>query len=59
MPGTYFEVVEQVSPADDLYIIQLKELDPPFAFVKPPFKRKPSAAQKVSIPSSNVVASAG
>jgi hypothetical protein len=56
MPGTYFEVVGQVSPADDLYIIQLKELEPPFAFVKPPFKREP-AAQKISKPSDDIVSS--
>jgi hypothetical protein len=48
MPGTYFEVIEQWNPADDLYIIQFKELQPYFAFVKPP-------VQKISKPSDNIV----
>jgi hypothetical protein len=55
MPGTYFEVMGQLKPAEDLYIIQLKELDPPFPFVKPPFKRDPSAAPKaVRLPDNTV-----
>ncbi len=49
MPGSYFEVIGQLNPADDLYIIQMKELDPPFPFVKPPFKRE------LSKPPDNVV----
>ncbi|CAF3124152.1 unnamed protein product [Rotaria sp. Silwood2] len=36
-PGSYFEVIGQLSPAVGLYIIHLKEIDPPIAFVKPPF----------------------
>ncbi|CAF3270287.1 unnamed protein product [Rotaria sp. Silwood2] len=40
MPGSYFEVIGQLNPADDLYIIQMKELEPPFPFVKPPFKKE-------------------
>ncbi|CAM2725125.1 unnamed protein product [Rotaria socialis] len=37
MPGSYFEVMSQLSPAPGLYIIQLKEITPPITFVKPPF----------------------
>ncbi|CAF3343097.1 unnamed protein product [Rotaria socialis] len=36
MPGSYFEVVGQLNPADGLYIIQMKELESPFPCVKPP-----------------------
>ncbi|CAF0860565.1 unnamed protein product [Adineta ricciae] len=35
-PGSYFEVIGQLKPASGLHIIQLKEIEPPFAFVKPP-----------------------
>ncbi|CAF3047066.1 unnamed protein product [Rotaria sp. Silwood2] len=53
MPGTYFEVIGQLNPADDLYIIQMKELEPPFPFVKPPFKRE-SVTPNVSKPSDSI-----
>jgi hypothetical protein len=39
MPGSYFEVVGQLNPAKDLHIIQLKEIQPPFPLVKPPFTK--------------------
>jgi hypothetical protein len=39
MPGSYFEVVGQLNPAQDLHIIQLKEIQPPFPLVKPPFAK--------------------
>ncbi|CAF4767490.1 unnamed protein product [Rotaria socialis] len=43
MPGSYFEVVGQLNPADGLYIIQMKELESPFPCVKPPLNvSKPS-----------------
>jgi hypothetical protein len=37
MPGSYFEVMGQLNPAAGLLIIQLKQIDPPIVFVKPPF----------------------
>jgi hypothetical protein len=37
MPGSYFEVIGQLNPATDLYIIHLKEIDPPIPLVKLPF----------------------
>jgi hypothetical protein len=37
MPGTFFEVIGQVDPAEDLHIIHLKEIQPPFPLIKPPF----------------------
>ncbi|CAF1116688.1 unnamed protein product [Adineta steineri] len=40
MPGSYFEVMGQLHPANDLHIIRLKEIQPPFALVKPPFKKE-------------------
>ncbi|CAF0961009.1 unnamed protein product [Rotaria sordida] len=49
MPGSYFEVIGQLNPADDLYIIQMKELQPPFPFVKPPFKKE---LQATNVPKS-------
>jgi hypothetical protein len=36
MPGSYFEVVQQLNPAKDLQIIHLKEIQPPYPLVKPP-----------------------
>jgi hypothetical protein len=37
MPGSYFKVIGQLNPAAGLYIIKLKQIDPPIEFVKPPF----------------------
>ncbi len=37
MPGSYFEVIGQLKPASQLYIIQLREITPPVILVKPPF----------------------
>jgi hypothetical protein len=37
MPGSYFEVIGQLNPAPQLHIIQLKEINPPMTFIKPPF----------------------
>ncbi|CAF1441260.1 unnamed protein product [Adineta ricciae] len=37
MPGTFFKVVGQVNPAEGLHIIHLKEIQPPFVLLKPPF----------------------
>ncbi|CAF3064771.1 unnamed protein product [Rotaria sp. Silwood2] len=49
MPGSYFEVIGQLNPAAGLYVIQLREINPPFPLVKPPFD-KPAA----SIPTEKV-----
>jgi hypothetical protein len=43
MPGSYFEVVGQLHPAKDLHIIHLKEIQPPFPLVKPPFNKASSS----------------
>ena len=51
MPGSYFEVMGQLNPADQLYIIQLKELSPPVTFVKPPFNK----SNNIKPPSSSVI----
>ncbi|CAF2996617.1 unnamed protein product [Rotaria socialis] len=37
LPGFYFEVVSKVRAANDLYIIQLRELSPPYVLLEPPF----------------------
>ncbi|CAF1470104.1 unnamed protein product [Adineta ricciae] len=37
LPGTFFKVVGQVNPAEGLHIIHLKEIQPPFVLLKPPF----------------------
>ena len=39
MPGSYFEVIGQLNPVSDLYIIQMKEILSPIMFVKPPFSK--------------------
>jgi hypothetical protein len=36
MPGSYFEVIGQLNPAPQLYIIQLKEISSPILLIKPP-----------------------
>jgi len=46
MPGSYFEVIGQINPAPDLYIIQLKEITPPVPFVTSPIT--PSTALAIS-----------
>jgi hypothetical protein len=44
MPGSYFEVVGQLHPTKDLHFIHLKEIQPPFPLVKPPFEKVPPSA---------------
>jgi hypothetical protein len=39
MPGSYFEVIGQLNPAPQLFIIQLREIFPPITLVKPPFEK--------------------
>ena len=55
MPGSYFEVVGQLNPAEDLHIIQVKEIQPPFALIKPPFTKAPAPSPVIQPPSSNVI----
>jgi hypothetical protein len=45
MPGTFFEVIGQVEPAEGLHIIHLKEIQPPFLLLKPPFSLGESSTQ--------------
>jgi hypothetical protein len=40
MPGTIFEVIGQVNPAEGLRIIHLKEIKPPFPLLKLPFSQQ-------------------
>ena len=37
LPGTFFEVLSQICPADELHIIHLREKSPPFPLLQPPF----------------------
>jgi hypothetical protein len=37
LPGTYFQVISHLSPADNLHIIHLKEKQPPIQLLQPPF----------------------
>lgn len=37
LPGTFFEVMSHLSPAEDLHIIHLKEKSAPFRLLQPPF----------------------
>ncbi|CAF5133823.1 unnamed protein product, partial [Rotaria magnacalcarata] len=37
MPGTYFHVVDKWSPNENLYMIHLREADPPYQLIAPPF----------------------
>ncbi len=36
-PGAYFEVIDKVNPAEGLYIIHLRETEPPYQLLVPPF----------------------
>ena len=36
-PDTYFEVIDKVNPAAGLYIIHLRETEPPYQLLVPPF----------------------
>lgn len=36
MPGSYFEVMGQLNPGDDLHIVQLREIKPPYPPIKLP-----------------------
>ncbi|CAF3021785.1 unnamed protein product, partial [Rotaria sp. Silwood2] len=46
MPGTFFEVVGQVDAGSNLHIIHLKEIQPPFPLIKPPFVETQQEALK-------------
>ena len=37
LPGTFFEIISSLSPADNLHIIHLREKQAPFPFLQPPF----------------------
>ena len=37
LPGTYFQVISSLSPAENLYLIHLKEKPASFSLLKPPF----------------------
>ncbi|CAF4279540.1 unnamed protein product [Rotaria sp. Silwood2] len=41
LPGFYFEVVSQVEAGNDLYIIHLRELSPPYVLLGSPFTNVP------------------
>ncbi|CAF1356796.1 unnamed protein product [Adineta steineri] len=45
LPGTFFEVIGQVNPAEGLHIIHLKEIQPPFQLLKLPLIQQPVATQ--------------
>ncbi|CAF1035365.1 unnamed protein product [Adineta ricciae] len=40
-PGLYFEIVSNFSPAPGLYMIQLREIQPPYKMLADPFDLKP------------------
>ena len=39
MPGTYFQVVDKWNAAKDLFMIHLREKDPPYETIAPPFEQ--------------------
>ncbi|CAF1280415.1 unnamed protein product [Didymodactylos carnosus] len=45
LPGTYFQVMAQLHPSHDLYIVQLKQKQPPRELLEPPFEGKCVIAQ--------------
>jgi hypothetical protein len=38
LPGTFFQVISHLSPAENLHIIHLREQQPPFCLLQPPFQ---------------------
>jgi hypothetical protein len=54
MPGTYLRVVDKWSPADDLYIIRLKEDTPPCQLVASPFTTSSSSIDTFSLQKLNI-----
>jgi hypothetical protein len=55
MPGSYFQVIEQLNPAPQLHIIKLKEITPPIILVEPPFSKSPNIISKqISLKSSMI-----
>jgi hypothetical protein len=57
MPGTYLRVVDKWSPADDLYMIRLKEETPPFPLIASPLTSSSSvddlSVSKITISNTN------
>ena len=54
MPGSYFEVVGQLKPARQLYIIQLREISPPITLIKPPFHKSTNINPSPIVKKSNI-----
>lgn len=48
-PGSYFEVVSKAKPADGLHLIHLREVDPPYQLLVPPFDLKKSNIKQPSV----------
>jgi hypothetical protein len=46
MPGTFFQVIGQVNPAEGLHIIHLKEIQPPFPLLKLPISQQQTPTPK-------------
>ncbi|CAF3350574.1 unnamed protein product [Rotaria sp. Silwood2] len=55
MPGSYFEVIGQLNPAPELHIIQLREITPPIALVKPPFSKVDEQKSSSVVPKSGTL----
>ncbi|CAF1141053.1 unnamed protein product [Didymodactylos carnosus] len=52
MPGTCLEVVGQINPAENLFIIQLKEIPPPTQLVQQPLALSPQSENMIKIKAS-------
>ncbi|CAF2940458.1 unnamed protein product [Rotaria sp. Silwood2] len=48
MPGTYLRVKDKWSPNENLYMIHLREENPPYQFIAPPFSKE-STSMKVAV----------
>ncbi|CAF3980114.1 unnamed protein product [Adineta steineri] len=49
MPGTYFRIVDKWSPAQDLYIVHLRQSTPPWKIVASPIQSSLLNDEKISI----------
>ena len=49
-PGRYLKVIGSLNPADDLHIIQLREIEPPYPMLVEPFSLNP---MKQALPETN------
>ncbi|CAF2706488.1 unnamed protein product [Rotaria sp. Silwood2] len=49
MPGTYLRVKDKWSPNENLYMIHLREENPPYQFIAPPFSKESTSMKEADL----------